>query len=104
MSGTERVEAGLTGAVQVPPRPRVQVVPVKGLPVVAAVVVFVTVAIAGNWLWALTFSHVAGGALWTAIDLFVGLIVGPILARLSIPARGEVSARVIPKMVLLITT
>ena len=45
----------------------------------AAVVVFVIASIAGNWLWALTFCHVAGGALWTAADLFVGLVVGPIL-------------------------
>jgi hypothetical protein len=47
---------------------------------------------------------VVGGALWTAIDLFVGLIVGPILARLSIPARAEFSARFMPKMVLLMPT
>ena len=85
-------------------RPRIQVVPLKGLPVVAAVVVFVIVAIAGNWLWALTFCHVVGGALWTAIDLFVGLIVGPILGRLSVPARAEFTARFMPKMVLLMPT
>ena len=84
--------------------PQVQVVPLRGLPIVAAVVVFVIASIAGNWLWALTFCHVAGGALWTAIDLFVGLIVGPILGRLSIPARAEFSARFMPKMVLLMPT
>jgi hypothetical protein len=85
-------------------RPRVQVVPLRGLPVVAAVVVFVIASIAGNWLWALTFCHVAGGALWTAVDLFVGLIVGPILGRLSLPARAEFSARFMPAMVLLMPT
>jgi len=85
-------------------RPQIQVVPLRGLPVVAAVVVFVSVSIAGNWLWALTFCHVAGGGLWTAIDLFVGLIVGPILARLSVPARAEFTARFMPKMVLLMPT
>ena len=89
---------------QSPPRPRVQVVPVRGLPIVAAVVAFVIAAIAGNWLWALTFCHVVGGALWTAIDLFVGLIVGPILGRLSIPARAEFAARFMPTMVLLMPT
>jgi hypothetical protein len=77
---------------------------VRGLPVVAAVVVFVVVSIAGNWEWALTFSHVAGGALWTAIDLFVGLVIGPILGRLSVPARAEFAARFMPKMVLLMPT
>jgi hypothetical protein len=86
-----------------PPRP-IQVVPLRGLPIVAAVVAFVIASIAGNWLWALTFCHVVGGALWTAIDLFVGLIVGPILGRLSIPARAEFSARFMPKMVLLMPT
>ena len=83
---------------------RVQVVPLRGLPVVAAVVVFVIASIAGNWLWALTFCHVVGGALWTAIDLFVGLIIGPILGRLPVPARAEFTARFMPKMVLLMPT
>jgi hypothetical protein len=98
-------ETGITAA-----RPQaaagraIPVVPVKGLPVVAAVVVFVTAAIAGNWLWALMFCHVAGGGLWTAIDLFVGLIVGPILSRLPPPARAEFAARFMPKMVLLMPT
>ena len=104
MSDTRHLQAGPAGAVQATPRPRVQVVPVRGLPVVAAVVVFVVVSIAGNWLWALTFCHVVGGALWTAIDLFVGLIIGPILGRLSIEARAEFAARFMPKMVLLMPT
>ncbi len=82
----------------------IQIVPLKGLPIVGAVVIFVIVAIAGNWTWALMFSHVAGGALWTAIDLFVGLVVGPIIGRLSIPARAEFMARFMPKMVLLMPT
>ena len=45
-----------------------------------------------------------GGALWTAIDLFVGLFHGPILARCPVPARAEFSARFMPKMVLLMPT
>jgi hypothetical protein len=102
MTHVERVQAQTAEAVAGPPRP--QVVPLRGLPVVAAVVVFVIASIAGNWLWALTFCHVVGGALWTAIDLFVGLIVGPILGRLSIAARAEFSARFMPKMVLLMPT
>jgi hypothetical protein len=85
-----------------PPRP--QVIPLKGLPVVAVVVGFVIAAIAGNWLWALTFSHVVGGGLWTAIDLFVGLVVGPILGRLPVPARAQFTARFMPMMVLIMPT
>jgi hypothetical protein len=85
-----------------PPRP--QVVPLKGLPVVAVVVGFVIAAIAGNWLWALMFSHVVGGALWTGIDLFVGLVIGPILGRLPVPARAQFTARFMPMMVLIMPT
>ena len=102
MTDVERAQAQTAEAVAAPPRP--QVVPLRGLPIVAAVVVFVIVSIAGNWLWALTFCHVVGGALWTAIDLFVGLIVGPILGRMSIAARAEFTARFMPKMVLLMPT
>jgi len=104
MTDVGHVQAGTVAAEPGPPRAQIQVVPLKGLPIVAAVVVFVIVSIAGNWLWALTFCHVVGGALWTAIDLFVGLIIGPILGRLSVPARAEFAARFMPKMVLLMPT
>jgi hypothetical protein len=104
MTDVGNVPAGTAEAARGPVRTQVQVVPLRGLPIVAAVVVFVIASIAGNWLWALTFCHVVGGALWTAIDLFVGLIVGPILGRLSLPARAEFSARFMPTMVLLMPT
>lgn len=100
MADVGQVQAGPAA----PPRAQIQVVPLRGLPVVAAVVVFVIASIAGNWLWALTFCHVVGGALWTAIDLFVGLVIGPILGRLSVTARAEFAARFMPKMVLLMPT
>src|SRR5665213_2407020 len=89
-----------------PPRERakIQVVPLKGLPIAAAAVVFVTLAIAGNWQWALVFCHVAGGGLWTGIDLFVGLVLGPILGSMSIPARLELSSRMMPKLLLIVPT
>jgi hypothetical protein len=86
------------------PRPRIQVVPLKGLPIVAAILVFLVVSIAANWQWALMFYHVAGGGLWTGIDLFVGFVVGPILGRLSIPARAEFSSKFMPMMVLIMPT
>jgi hypothetical protein len=104
MTDVGNVQAGAVGTIQVTARPTIQVVPLKGLPIVAVVVAFVIAAIAGNWLWALTFCHVVGGGLWTAVDLFVGLIVGPILGRLSLPARAEFTARFMPKMVLLMPT
>lgn len=87
-----------------PSRPDLQVVPRRGLPVVGVIVVLLVVAIAGNWWWALDFFHVAGGALWTGVDLFMGLVLGPIIGRLSLPARAEFSARFMPKMVLVMPT
>jgi len=45
-----------------------------------------------------------GGGLWTAVDLLVGLIIGPILRSLPIPARTAFTARFMPKMVLLMPT
>ena len=83
---------------------RVTIVPVAGLPIVAAALAFLVTAIVGNWLWALDFIHVAGGGLWTGIDLFVGLVIGPIIGRMSVPARVEFSMRFMPKMVLIMPT
>ena len=82
----------------------IQVVPLRGLPVVGLAVVFTAAAVAGNWRWALIFCHVVGGGLWTAIDLFVGLVLGPIIGRLSLPARVEFTSRFMPKMVLIMPT
>jgi hypothetical protein len=85
-------------------RPKIQVVPLRGLPIVALLVVFVALSIGFNWQWGLMFNHVAGGGLWTGIDLFVGLVVGPILGRLSVPSRAEFSARFMPMMVIIMPT
>lgn len=104
MTDVGRMQAGPAELAQAPPRAQIQVVPLRGLPVVAAVVAFVIASIAGNWFWALTFCHVVGGALWTAIDLFVGLIIGPILGRLPAQARVEFAARFMPKMLLIMPT
>jgi hypothetical protein len=86
------------------PRPAIQIVPIKGLPLLAIIIAGLIAAIATDSRWALTFYHVAGGGLWTGIDLFVGLVIGPILGRLSIPARAEFSARFMPMMVLIMPT
>jgi hypothetical protein len=87
-----------------PPRPAIQIVPRAALPVVAIIVAGLIATIAGNWLWALVFYHVVGGALWTGIDLFVGFVVGPILGRLSIPSRAEFTAKFMPMMVVIMPT
>jgi hypothetical protein len=88
-----------------PPAPLdFSIVPVRGIPIAAAVLVGLIVAISSKSIWALEFFHVGGGGLWTSIDLFLGLIIGPILGRLSIPARIEFTVRFMPKMVLIMPT
>jgi hypothetical protein len=84
--------------------PEIQIVPRAGLPFAAAAVAGLIVAIAGNWMWAIDFFHVVGGGAWTTLDLFLGFVLGPIIGRMSIPARVEFSARFMPKLVLLIPT
>src|ERR1700744_1299624 len=81
--------------------PAFQIVPRLGLIPVAIVFAALVVAIAVNELWPLTFFHVAFGAAWTIIDLFLGFVLGPILGKLSPPARVEMTARLMPKMVLI---
>jgi hypothetical protein len=94
-------EAGPHGPVAVP---EFEIVPRKGLIVVGIAAVLVIAAIASNKLWPLDFFHVAGGAAWTIIDLFLGLVLGPIMGRMSIPARIEFTTRLMPKMVLIMPT
>jgi hypothetical protein len=84
--------------------PEFEIIPVKGLPIIAAVIVALVAAIEYNRLWPLEFFHIVGGGMWTAIDLFVGFIIGPILGRLSVQARIEFLTRFMPKMVLLMPT
>jgi hypothetical protein len=62
------------------------------------------VAIAANKMWPLEFLHVVFGAAWTVIDLFLGLVLGPILGSLSIPARVELTKKLMPKMALIMPT
>jgi hypothetical protein len=102
------VEPGATppgaGSHGPPPVPNFNIIPVRALPVVAVVLIGLIVAIATDNLWALTFFHVAGGGLWTSLDLFVGLVLGPIMGALSIPTRVEFTTRFMPKMLLIMPT
>ena len=85
-------------------RPDFEIVPRRGLLLVGAVLVLVIAAIAANELWPLAFLHFVGGASWTVIDLFLGFVLGPIMGRLSVPARVEFTTRLMPKMVLIMPT
>lgn len=87
-----------------PDRRKIAVVPLAGLPFSAIALAIVVTAIATNWKWLLMFSHVVGGATWTAIDLFVGLVLGPIMGSMTIPARAEFASKFMPKMVIIMPT
>lgn len=90
-----------------PPGPPIlafEIVPRRGLIVVGVAFVALIVAIAANKLWPLMFLHVAGGAAWTILDLFLGFVLGPILGRLSIPARIELVTKLMPKMLIILPT
>jgi hypothetical protein len=85
-------------------RPDFEIVPRKGLILVAVVLILLIAAIAANELWPLAFFHFVGGASWTIIDLFLGFVLGPIMGKLSVPARVEFTTRLMPKMVLIMPT
>jgi hypothetical protein len=93
-----------TAAAGAQPGRSFQIVPLRGLPIVAVVLVGLVITIATNRLWAIDFFHIVGGGMWTALDLFLGFVIGPILGRLSIPARIEFTTRFMPKMVLIMPT
>jgi len=85
-------------------RPEFQIVPRAGLPIVGVVLALLIAGIAVNELWPLEFLHVVAGAAWTVIDLFLGFVLGPIIGKMSIPARVEFTTRLMPKMVLIMPT
>lgn len=97
------VPAGSEGSMP-PDRTDFEIVPVRGLAVVALVLAGLVAVIATNSRWGVGFFHVVGGGMWTALDLFLGFVLGPILGRLSIPARIEVTTRLMPKMILIMPT
>jgi hypothetical protein len=82
-------------------RPDFEIVPRIGLIIAGVAALLLIVAIAANRLWPLEFLHVAGGAAWTIIDLFLGLVLGPIMGRMSIPSRVEFTTKLMPKMVVI---
>jgi hypothetical protein len=81
-----------------------RIVPLAALPVIAVFLAGLVVAIATNTYWAIDFFHVVDGGIWTTLDLFLGFVLGPILASLSIPARMEFTKRFMPKMVVIMPT
>ena len=89
------------GAMEIPD---FDIVPRLGLVLAAVVFVALVVVVADNSLWPLIFMHVVFGSAWTIVDLFVGLIIGPILGSMPVPARIQFTTRFMPKMVVLMPT
>jgi hypothetical protein len=87
-----------------PGRPSFEIVPRRGLIAVAVVLAGLVAVIAANSSWGVDFFHVVGGGICTVLDLFLGFVLGPILGRLSIPARIEITTRLMPKMLLIMPT
>ena len=80
------------------------IVPVRGLVPVGAIIAALVGAIGADWTWGLDFFHVVGGGMWTALDLFMGFIIGPIMRSLPPPARVALTKKLMPKMLLIMPT
>ncbi|MGB9952324.1 hypothetical protein ACOZ4F_07980 [Haloarcula marismortui] len=61
-------------------------------------------ALASGNIRALTYVHVMTGVLWTGIDLFMGLVLGPVLGGQEPEARADFFASFTPKMTFLMPT
>jgi hypothetical protein len=102
----DTVAFGTTAPPEAAPQPPAErldfdIVPRKGLIIAAVVLVALVVAIAVDKLWPLVFLHVSFGAAWTIIDLFLGLVLGPIMGSMPVPARIAFVTRLMPKMVII---
>ena len=71
--------------------------------VAAALAVMGLAMVSGN-LWFLNFVHVLAGLMWTGIDLFMGFVLGPVLRRLDLSARRQLTTRLMPRMIFLMPT
>src|SRR5271169_5975362 len=69
----------------------------------AAIAVMIVAIKIGN-LWLLNFVHVFSSLLWTGIDLFMGFVLGPILRRVDISVRREITRRLTPRTLFLMPT
>jgi hypothetical protein len=81
-----------------------EIVPRRGLPVVAVAFAALIAGILSDKLWPLEFLHVVFGSAWTVIDLFLGFVLGPIMGRMAIPSRIDFMTKFMPKMLLIMPT
>jgi hypothetical protein len=88
-----------------PPEPLdFDIVPRVGLVFVAVAFALLIAGILADKLWPLEFLHVVFGAGWTILDLFLGLVLGPIMGGMAISSRVDFTTKLMPKMLLIMPT
>jgi hypothetical protein len=80
------------------------IIPRWGLPIVAVAFLALIAGILSDKLWPLEFLHVVFGSAWTVIDLFLGLVLGPIMGRMAVASRIDFTTKLMPKMLLIMPT
>ncbi|WP_197052470.1 hypothetical protein [Halobellus rufus] len=78
--------------------------PVFGAGAVLVPVALFVAAVFFGTVQQLTYVHVMAGVLWTGIDLFMAMVLGPVLGGLEVEDRAEVFQRFTPKMTFLMPT
>jgi hypothetical protein len=78
--------------------------PVFGVGAVLIPLALLVGAVAFGTVQQLTYVHVMAGVLWTGIDLFMALVLGPVLGGLAVEERAAVFQRFTPKMTFLMPT
>lgn len=69
----------------------------------SAIAVMVAAIMRGS-VWFLDFLHVFSSLLWTGIDLFMGFVLGPIMRRVDLSARRQITSRLTPRTLFLMPT
>ncbi len=88
------------GALSPPVVADFRIVPPVGLVLAGVVLAGLVVVVATDAVWPLDFMHIVFGSAWTGVDLFVGLVVGLIVAGgiyLSAHLRRDDRVRVRPQ-------
>jgi hypothetical protein len=94
----------MTGNVVVAPAAAISPLRPAYLIAAALALAMMTAAIVSDNVWFLNFVHVLSGGLWTGIDLFMGFIVGPIIARLAFEQRRAIISALVPRTLVLMPT
>ena len=92
---TETVHTGMV---------RTKIVGIQSILTVVIPVAALIIAIESRNQIFLDYMHVLPGALWTGIDLFMGLVIGRIMGRMDVRARSEFIRSLVPYMLFLMPT